>query len=123
LERASHSRSDWYRALGKLFEQFDFLAIPTAQVFPFDAQVHWPREINGHKMDSYHRWMEVVIGASLGGLPAISVPVGFSPGGLPMGMQIIGRNHADLAVLQLAHAYEQVTHLTRDTPPTLLTSL
>lgn len=120
LERASHARSDWYRALEKLFDRFDFLAIPTAQVFPFDAQVHWPQEINGRKMDTYHRWMEVVIGASLGGLPAISVPVGFGPGGLPMGLQIIGRNHADLVVLQLAHAYEQVRPWTRDHLPPLL---
>ena len=58
-------------------------------------------------MDTYHRWMEVVIPASLAGVPAISVPVGFNQDGLPMGMQIIGKPQADLAVLQLAYAYEQ----------------
>ena len=57
-------------------------------------------------MDTYHRWMEVVIYATLAGLPAISVPVGFGPDGLPMGMQLIGRPQAELALLQLARAYE-----------------
>ncbi len=118
--RASVDRSDWYRALGKLFERYDYLLLPSAQVFPFDATQPWPRRIAGREMDSYHRWMEVVVGASLAGLPAISVPVGFSPAGLPMGLQIIGPAQADLAVLQLAHAHEQLTQWVRDYPPALL---
>ncbi|MGH8408724.1 MAG: amidase, partial [Pseudomonas sp.] len=60
--QASINRSDWYRALGKLFERYDFLLLPTAQVFPFDAQQAWPRLVAGREMDTYHRWMEVVIG-------------------------------------------------------------
>jgi amidase len=64
-------------------------------------------------MDTYHRWMEVVIGASLAGLPVISVPAGFNAQGLPMGLQVIGKPHADLAVLQLAHAYDQATQWVR----------
>ena len=91
----------------KLFERCDVLALPTAQVWPFDAELRWPKRIGRRDMDTYHRWMEVVIYATFAGLPCISVPVGFSPAGLPMGMQIIGRPRADLAVLQLAHAYEQ----------------
>lgn len=120
LQRASRARSDWYRSIATLFDKYDYLMIPTTQVFPFDAQVHWPNEIDGRKMDTYHRWMEVVIGASLGGLPAMSVPVGFGSEGLPAGMQIVGRHHADLSVLQLAHAYEQAIPWTRDKPPPLL---
>ena len=50
--------------------------------------------------------MEVVIYATLAGLPVVSVPVGFGPDGLPMGMQLIGRPHADAAVLRIAHAHE-----------------
>jgi amidase len=121
FQRASSIRSDWYRALLKLFERYEYLLLPSAQVFPFDAQVHWPTEINGKKMDTYHRWMEVVLPATMAGLPAISVPVGFGPGGLPMGMQVIGRPHADLAVLQLAYAYEQAAPWTREHLPPLLT--
>ena len=91
LQHASQVRSDWYRALLKLFQSYDYLLLPSAQVFPFDAQEHWPKEINGKKMDTYHRWMEVVIPATMAGLPAISVPVGFGSTGLPMGMQVIGK--------------------------------
>ena len=58
-------------------------------------------------MDTYHRWMEVVIYATFAGLPCISVPAGFSAQGLPMGLQLIGRPQADADVLRLACAYEQ----------------
>jgi amidase len=123
FQHASQVRSDWYRASGKLFQKYDYLLLPSAQVFPFDAQEHWPKEINGKKMDTYHRWMEVVIPATMAGLPALSVPVGFGPSGLPMGMQVIGKHNADLAVLQLAYAYEQAAPWTRDHLPRLLTSV
>ena len=108
LMRASTQRTAFYQHLLKLFEQHDFLALPTAQVWPFDASLRWSGHINGQAMDTYHRWMEVVIYATFAGLPAMSIPVGFDARGLPMGMQIIGRPGADLAVLQLAHAYEAV---------------
>ena len=104
---ASVQRTAFYQHLLSLFERYDFLALPTAQVWPFDAKLRWPTHINGREMDTYHRWMEVAIYATLAGLPCISVPVGFSPAGLPMGIQLIGKPLADMAVLQLAHAYEQ----------------
>ena len=120
FQHASQVRSDWYRSLLKLFQAYDYLLIPSAQVFPFDAQEHWPKEIGGKKMDTYHRWMEVVLPATMAGLPALSVPVGFGAAGLPMGMQVIGKPHADLAVLQVANAYEQAAPWTRDRLPSLL---
>ena len=122
FQHASQVRSDWYRALLKLFQTYDYLLLPSAQVFPFDAQEHWPKEINGHKMDTYHRWMEVVIPATMAGLPALSVPVGFGTTALPMGMQLIGKPNADFAVLQLAYAYEQAIPWVRDYLPPLLKS-
>lgn len=115
--QASKARSDWYRALLKLFERFDYLLLPTAQVFPFDASSAWPKRIAGRAMDTYHRWMEVVIGPTLAGLPALSVPVGFGAQGLPLGMQIIGRPQADLAVLQLGYAHERLTQWVRRRVP------
>lgn len=108
---ASVERSAFYQGMLKLFEQFDVLALPSAQVWPFDKTWRWPQHIltaNGPvAMDTYHRWMEVVIYATLAGLPSISVPTGFGPKGLPMGLQLIGKPQGDFALLQLAHMYEQ----------------
>jgi amidase len=105
--RASVQRTAFYQHLLTLFETHDFLALPVSQVWPFDAAERWPSQINGVAMDSYHRWMEVVIYATFAGLPCISVPVGFDERGLPMGMQLIGKPRGDFELLQLAHAYEQ----------------
>ena len=109
IYKASTARSQWYKALLDAFEQYDFLVLPTAQVFPFDAKTHWPKEIAGKSMDTYHRWMEVVIPGTLSGCPVINVPTGFGREGLPMGLQIIAPRHADLAVLKIAYAYEQAS--------------
>ncbi|MEP7058008.1 MAG: amidase [Caldimonas sp.] len=117
---ASIERSAFHSHLLTLFERYDFLALPTAQVWPFDAALRWPQRIGGRAMDTYHRWMEVVIYATFAGLPCISVPAGFGPTGLPMGLQLIGPPLGDLAVLQLAHAYEASAHdLMRLRPPEL----
>jgi amidase len=118
--KASMARSTYYQALRKLFETYDHLLLPSAQVFPFDATTHWPQSVNGVAMDTYHRWMEVVVPGSLSGCPIINVPVGFSQTGLPMGMQLIGRNHGDFAALQLAYGYEQATQWVSKYPPPLL---
>jgi amidase len=120
VSNAGLARSDWYRAILNLFQNYDYLMLPGVQVFPFGVNTHWPKEINGVKMDTYHRWMEVMIPGTLSGCPVINVPVGFNAKGLPMGLQIIGKNHADLAVLQLAYAYEQSTNWVRDHLPPLL---
>ncbi len=104
---ASAQRSAFYQQMLALFEHHDFLALPSAQVWPFEASLRWPSEVDGVAMDTYHRWMEVVIYATFAGLPCISLPAGFDARGLPMGLQLIGRPQADAAVLQLAWAYEQ----------------
>jgi amidase len=120
LYQASASRTALYHALRQLFERYDYLVAPTAQVFPFDAAQAWPREIAGVAMDTYHRWMEIVTPFTLAGLPVASMPVGFSAGGLPMGMQIVGPAHADLQVLALARAFESLTQWTDRFPPAAL---
>ena len=117
--RASADRSAWYQALRQLFTRFDYLVLPSAQVFPFDAKLDWPKSVNGKPMDTYHRWMEVVIAGTLGGVPVLDVPAGFGANGLPMGLQILGPAQADLAVLQLGHAYEQATRYTARRSPLL----
>ncbi|MDW6026104.1 amidase [Mesorhizobium sp. BAC0120] len=105
---ASTVRSAWYKTVLSLFERYDLLALPTAQVFAFDAELHWPAEIAGRGMDSYHRWMEVTALATMAGCPAIAVPAGFDVSGRSMGIQLIGRPRADAEVLSAAASYEQV---------------
>ena len=122
IYNAGIARADWSRALAALFEEYDFLALPTAQVFPFPKEIHWPESINGVTMDTYHRWMEVVIGGTLAGLPVVNVPAGFDERGRPMGMQLMGPFGEDRRVLELAMAYERVTdHL--DRTPELVESI
>lgn len=103
-------RVNWNAELDRLFDEFDFLVLPTAQVFPFSIDIHWPKEINGRPMDTYHRWMEVVILGSLGGIPIVNVPVGFDAQGRPMGMQVMGKFGDDKKVLEFALTYEKITN-------------
>jgi amidase len=102
---ASVVRSQWYECIIKCFERFDFITMPTAQVFPFPVEQHWPQLVNGVSMDTYHRWMQIVSLGTMSGCPIMSVPVGFS-GKRSMGMQIMGRPQDDLGVLRMASAYE-----------------
>ena len=118
--KASQARADFYRVLLAMFDKYDFLVLPTAQVFPFDANISWPKEIAGKTMDTYHRWMEVVVPGTLSGCPVINVPAGFSSKGLPMGLQIIGPRYKDFATLQIAYAYEQASRWNLDYRPAVL---
>lgn len=106
IHAATVRRSSWHKTLLSAFDRFDLIALPSAQVFPFEVTTHWPSEVAGRAMDSYHRWMQVSAFATLGGCPALNVPVGFDEEGRPMGMQMIGRPRGDLAVLRAGAAYE-----------------
>ncbi len=117
LHRATKVRSEWFATAAEFFETYEVLVLPVAQVFPFPAEWDWPKEIAGVTMDTYHRWMQVMVPASLLGLPAISVPVGFSDEGLPMGMQIIGAKGTDVRVLEIAQAYHAATNWPNKRPP------
>ncbi len=108
---ASTVRSHFYAALLKLFDTYDAIALPSAQVWPFDVTLRYPTEIVAAKgtvaMDTYHRWMESSIYATFAGLPAVSVPAGFGTNGLPMGLQLIGKPQGDEALLQLAALFDR----------------
>jgi amidase len=114
--QANVIRQNWYLELDRLFDEYDFLALPSAQVFPYPKTMHWPTEISGRQMDTYHRWMEVVILGSLGGIPVVNVPVGFDEQGRPMGMQVMGRFGADRKVLGFSLAYEAMTNHLQQAP-------
>jgi amidase len=107
LFAAQRARTRVATALQALLRDHDVLALPSAQVFPFSIDTHWPKEIAGRKMPTYHRWMENMIYASLAGLPAASVPAGFTDLGLPMGVQLIGRPRGDRALLEVIAACDR----------------
>ncbi len=107
LAHAMGVRGAWYAAALSLLERYDALALPTAQLFSFPVEWTWPREIAGREMDSYHRWMEVVVPGTMAGCPVINVPAGFDAAGRPMGLQLIGRPRGDHALLALAERFAQ----------------
>jgi amidase len=118
LSRAFLVRSAWYDAVASLFEIYDFLVLPTTQVFPFDVDWAWPTEVAGRLMDSYHRWMEVSAPGTMSGCPVLNLPVGFRDG-LPMGMQVIARPQADHGLLQFGALYETLHAFAAVHPPAL----
>jgi amidase len=120
VSAASAVRTAWFDSVSRLFERYDYLIAPTAQVFPFDVRETWPREIDGHPMSTYHEWMKAVCLITMTGCPSLAAPAGFGAQGLPMGLQIIAPVHRELDCLQLAHAYEQATQWTSKRPPALL---
>lgn len=110
LYQASATRTQLYQRFLALFANFDALALPSAQVFPFAQALTWPQSIAGTSMDTYHRWMEVVVPATLTGCPTISLPLGpWGPDGRSSGLQLIGRPGQDSALLRLARAFEEVS--------------
>jgi amidase len=120
ISAASVVRTEWYQAVRKFFEKYDYFVVPTAQLFPFDVNLHWPRAIAGRTMETYHEWMKCVLPITMSGCPALAAPAGFSAHGLPIGIQIVGPNHAELACLQLAYGYDAATSWsTRRLPPLL----
>ena len=102
--------------IAEFFGRFDYLVCPTTQVPPFPIDEEWVREINGVEMETYIDWMASCYAITVTGCPAISVPAGFTPDGLPIGLQIVAPPKCDLAALQLAHAYELATGFSDQRP-------
>jgi amidase len=113
----------WQAALAErvsaFFDSYEVLACPVAQVVPFDVTLDWVHDIDGHPQHTYLDWMASAYQISVTGLPAISIPAGFTPDGLPVGLQLVGRRRADWALLGVAHAVEAATGHGRTVPPPL----
>jgi amidase len=116
VSRAEFKRTQLYHRVLAFLEKYEFLVLPVTQVAPFPVEWDWVHEINGQKMETYIDWMATCYAITLTGLPAISVPCGFTKEGLPVGLQIVGRHQQDFAVLQLAHAFEQATKFGKTRP-------
>jgi amidase len=99
------------------FERYDVLAMPVTQVAPFPVEVEYPNEVAGVEMETYLDWMESCWCITVTGLPAVSVPAGFTDSGMPVGIQLVGRPRDDLGLLRAAHAFERATGFWRRPPP------
>jgi amidase len=124
LRAASVTRTIWYNAARRLFERYDYLIAPSAQIFPFPAELDWPHEIGGTRMQTYHEWQKGNFLITMTGCPALAVPAGFGAHGLPIGLQIVAPINRERACLQLGHAYHQAsnwtgTRLPRQLGPTI----
>lgn len=115
--RAETMRTTLYHRLRTFMKTYEFLILPVSQVPPFDVTWPYVTEINGVPMATYIDWMKSCYYISVTGLPAISVPCGFTPEGLPVGLQIVARHQNDFGALQLAYAFEQATHVGKRRPP------
>jgi amidase len=111
LSRVEAKRTALFQRLCSFRGEYDFFILPVSQVLPFDVNTRHPTEIAGVKMENYIDWMKSAYYISTAGNPAISVPCAFSRGGLPIGLQIVGRHHDDWGVLQLAYAFEEATQV------------
>lgn len=108
-----------YHRVRTFMDDYEFMIFPVSQIPPFDVNQPYITEINGVKMETYIDWMKSCYYITAAGLPAISVPCGFTETGLPVGIQIVGRFQDEMGVLQMAHAFEQATRTWRQRPPIL----
>ena len=109
VERALTEKAALERRVDRFFERYEFLALPVSQVAPFPVEIEWVREIDGEPMKTYIDWMATCYAITCTGLPAMSLPAGFTPDGLPVGLQLVGRRGRDRDVLELGHALEELT--------------
>ncbi|HKN97689.1 MAG TPA: amidase [Pseudonocardiaceae bacterium] len=109
IARAEQSHAELFHRMRLFFGDYDALLLPVSQVPPFDVELEYPAAVAGVPSETYLDWMRSAYFVSATGSPAISVPAGFTPDGLPVGLQIVGPHRDDLGVLRLAHAFEQAT--------------
>jgi amidase len=116
IARALALQTETFHRMRALLEGYDALALPVSQVAPFPVEAEWVTEIAGTAMGSYLEWMRSCSRISVTAHPALSLPAGFTPAGLPIGLQLVGRHRGDLALLRLAAGIERATGLGRRTP-------
>jgi amidase len=116
VARAETAHGQLWRRFQAFLEGYEYFVLPTTQVPPFAIDTPYPTEIAGVRFESYIDWMKSCWYISATGNPAASVPAGFTAEGLPVGIQIVGRNREDFGVLQMAHAFEQATGFAKTRP-------
>ena len=116
VARAETAHGQIWRHFQVFLEKYEYFVLPTTQLPPFDINIPYPAEVAGVKVEDYIDWMKSCWYISVTGNPAVSVPAGFTPEGLPVGLQIVGRNKEDFSVLQMAHAFELATGFGKKRP-------
>jgi amidase len=116
VARAETAHGELWRRFQAFLERYEYFVLPTTQLPAFDINSPYPMEIAGVRLETYIDWMKSCWYVSTTGNPAASVPGGFTPEGLPVGVQIVGRHNEDFAVLQMAHAFEQATGFGKQKP-------
>ena len=109
--RAMTLHAQFLQKMAAFFERHDVIACAVSQVPPFDVNVDWPRSVAGVEMTTYTDWMKSAYWISVTLGPAISVPCGFTPEGLPVGIQLVGPPRREVDLLQLAYGFEQATRV------------
>lgn len=107
----------WRRGVA-FFERHDLLLAPVSQRSPFPIEWEYPTEIAGVVMGRYIEWMRSCSRVTVFGLPTLSLPAGYTDGGLPVGVQVIGGPLADASVLAAARRLEALRS-ERRRPPVL----
>jgi len=118
IAHAEQLRTELFHRMRRFLERYEFLVCPVNQLAPFPADMEWPGEIAGTKLENYLDWMKSCYYITITSHPAISVPAGFTADDppLPVGIQIVGRYRDDVSVLQLAHAFESATGVWKRRP-------
>ena len=107
--RALALQTEMFHRMRALLEDYDALALPVSQVAPFPVEQEWVGEIAGVTMGSYLEWMRSCSRITMTAHPAMSIPAGFTPAGLPIGLQLVGRHRGELDLLRLAAGIERAT--------------
>ena len=116
IARADTLHSAAWDRMRRFQQKYEYFILPATQVPPFDIDQPYITEIEGVKMATYIDWMKCCYLITILENPSISVPCGYTPEGLPVGLQIVGRHRDEFSVLQLAHAFEQATKATHRRP-------
>lgn len=111
VARAYTLRTTLGDRMRRFFARYDVLVMPVSQVPPFPADQEYPAHIDGRVQSTYLDWMRSAYFITVTGCPAMSVPAGFTPEGLPVGIQIVAPHSGERRLLEIAHAYEQATRV------------
>jgi amidase len=117
IGRGEKLRTELWHRVRTFMETRDLLILPTVAVPPFPVEQPYPTEIHGKALDNYTQWFFLTYGITMTGLPAISIPCGFTKAGLPVGLQIVGRRKQEAAVLAAAAAFEAAAPWAHRRPP------